>query len=183
MQLGANAGVGEQAPVAHQDELSQMKLLPQFLELRCQRGGIARVAGKYLNGHRAPRRVTHQPHHNLHLTLFPVAAVAKLRHRTGTPFEIRRGEVAQDERAVSQMPSREGRFDPGLSAQQPIHGAVQGICVCRFDMQDRAQARRRGVRSQAAGRGQLRLRGKETGDDHGQNQLAMPILLGRDERI
>ena len=109
--------------------------------------------------------------------------MAKLRQRTGTPFEIRRGEVAQDERALRQMPGREGRFEPGLSAQQPIHGAVQGIRVCRFDMQDRAQARRRGVRTQAAGRGQLRLRGQETSDDHGQNQLAMLTFLGRDEPI
>jgi len=64
--------------------------------------------------------------------------VAKLGERTGTPFAIRRGEGTQDERTLSQMPGREGRFDPGLSEQQLIHGAVQGIRVCRFDMQDRA---------------------------------------------
>ena len=167
LQLGANARVGEQAPVTHQDHPLQMKLAAQFLELGRQRGRIPRVPREHLNSDRAARRVTHQPHHNLHLALFAIAAVAKLRQRTGTPFEIRRGEVAQDERALRQMPGREGRFEPGLAAQQPIHGAIQGIRVCRFDMQDRAQTRRRSVRSQAVGGGQLRLRGKDTSDDHG----------------
>jgi hypothetical protein len=183
LQLGANARVGEQAPVTHEDHPLQMKLAPQFLELGRQRGRIACVPREHLDSDRAARRVTHQPHHNLHLALFPVAAVAKLRQRTGTPFEIRRGEVAQDECALSQMPGHEGCFDPGLSTQQPIHSAVQGIRVCRFDMQERAQTRRCGVRSQATGCGQLRLRGKDTGDDHGQNQRAMLTFLGRDKRI
>ena len=81
------------------------------------------------------------------------------------------------------MPGREGRFDPRLSAQQPIHSAVQGIRVCRFDMQERAQARRGGVRSQAAAVASFDCGASDTGDDHGQNQLAMPTLLGRDESI
>ena len=81
------------------------------------------------------------------------------------------------------MPGREGRCDPGVSAQQPIQGAVQGLRVCRFDRQDRAQTRRRSVRAQAAGRGQLRVRGKETRDDHGHHHLARPTLCGRDEPI
>jgi hypothetical protein len=65
------------------------------------------------------------------------------------------------------MPGREGRFEPGLAAQQPSHGAIPGIRVCRFDMRDRAQ----------------RWRGKETSDEHGENQRAMPTFLGRDEPI
>jgi hypothetical protein len=50
-------------------------------------------------------------------------------------------------------------------------------------MQERAQARRCGGRSQATGRGLRRLRGQDTGDHHGHNQLARPTLLGRAERL
>ena len=131
----------------------------------------------------AARRGTPQPHHHLPLALLPVAAVATLCQRTGTPFARRRGEDAQDERALSAMPSREGRCAPGVAAPQPIPGAGQGLRGCRCDLQDRAQARRRGVRAQAAGRGPLRLRGTDTRDAHGQNPRAMPPLRGRDEPI
>ena len=167
LQLGAHARVGEPAPVTHEGHPLQMKLAAPLLELGRQRGRIPRVPREHLNSDRAARRVTHQPHHHLPLALFAVAAVATRRQRTGTPCDRRRGEVAQDERALRQMPGREGRFEPGVAAPQPSHGALQGIRVCRFDLQDRAQTRRRRVRSQAAGGGQLRWRGTDTSDDPG----------------
>ncbi len=106
---------------------------------------ISRIAGEHLDRHWAARRVAPQPKHNLHLALFAVAAVPKPGQWTGVPFEIGRGDVAQDQRSVSQVPGGERGFALGVSGQQPIHCDIQGIRVCHLYPQGVSQAGGGGV--------------------------------------
>ena len=55
--------------------------------------------------------------------------MTELRQGALAALEVRRGDVVEDQAAVSQMPAGQGLLDPGLLREQPIHGRVEVVLV------------------------------------------------------
>ena len=92
-------------------------------------------------------------------------------------LEVSRGEIVEGQGPLRQVPFGQGSFKLRLATPEPSHGVIEGTGVRRSYPQGRPQAGQSRVRVPAPGCGQRRLRVEQSGDDHGDDQVALTALL------
>ena len=157
-------------PVADQDDARQGEAFAQLLQLGGQRAGIGGVALEDLRGDRAALAVAQQREDDLELAALAVAGVAALGQRTLRALEVDRGDVAEHQGALFEVPGRQVALDAGLALEQPVHGAVELVLAGVLDAEFLAQRVGQGLAGQGAGGGQLGAGIQDAGEDHGGGQ-------------
>jgi hypothetical protein len=97
------------------------------------RCGVTGIALKNLDGNGASFAIGQQANDDLQFVPLAVAGVAVLGQRAAVTFEVRRGDVVQDQASVGQMAFGQGILDGRLPIEQPIHCRIALVLVGIFD--------------------------------------------------
>ena len=122
-----DAGVGEHAAVADEDDAFEPEAFAQGLDLTGDCGGITRGAGEDFDGHRAALTVAKQADVDLALASLLVAVVPELCERAGGAFVVGGGQIVEHGGVLGQVRFGKAAFDFLLPLQQPAHGAVEVV--------------------------------------------------------
>jgi hypothetical protein len=162
----------------------QLEALLQLVDLRRQCRRIGGIAFEHLDRDRATIRRAQQTDHQVRAVTPMVAAVAVARQFAAAPFQIRRGDIVEQQSAVPQMPPRQARLDEALLAAQPVECGVHLSGGDPAKPQHLAQGMARRGRIKHP-RGRQFGRGIEhSGDDQRQRQIAPPLpRAARQQRI
>ena len=171
-QVLIDAGLGDHAPVADQNDLSDPEPVAHLAHLARQGHRIRGVAGKHLDGHRAALgRAEHAVDH-----LWPVAAVvagiAQLRQFAGRAFEVAGGDVEHHQPAFGEMAPGELAFDGGLAPTEPVHAVVELVHGGALDTEQGGEGCA-AFRAQFPLQAQLGAGAQQAADDQGQRQAAL----------
>jgi hypothetical protein len=180
-----DAGLGDQAAIAHQRHMLQPQALLQLAHLRSQSGRIAGVAGEDLDRHRAAVGGAQQAIDDLRLVFLAVPAIADVGQFATPSLDIARRDVIEHQRAAREMPLGQLGLDPHgtspraegprLACAQPVQSGVQLVLVDFAQSQNLTQAEGGGRRRQRLGGGQLGVRGQQPRHNHGQHQIAAAV--------
>jgi len=169
-----DAGRRDHAAVADQHRLGEREPVPHDLDRVDEGGRVGGVAGEHLDRYRAALGVGEQPVLDLGPVLLPVAGVAALGERAVPAFHPRRGQVEQRHpvwvHLRREMAFGELGLDRVLTAQQPIHRRIGLIGRRARNVEVGPE---RGV-VPPGGRGQLRGRVHDPGDDQRRRQVPLP---------
>ncbi len=170
----ADAGVGQHPPVAGHDDPREREAPGELLDPGGHGAGVGRVALEDPGGHRTALPVAEQGEDDLKLAAPAVAGAAALGRRALRALEVHRGQIAEHERAVLDMPGRQSPLDARLPPQQPVHRLAELLRRRVFGAE--LLARRVGLRlgGEAPGGGELRAGVEDAGGDHRRRQGAHP---------
>ena len=141
----ADAGAGEQAPIADHDHAVERETLVELLHLGTQRAGIGGVAFEDLDRDRASVPVAEQREDDLGLARLAVLGVPAPGEGAFRALEVDRGHVAQDEGTVFEVLFGQPSLDALLPFEQPIHGGVQLVGARLLDSEFLAEGVGRGL--------------------------------------
>jgi hypothetical protein len=178
-----DAGRGDHASVAYQDNLLEAKPFAQLVELRSKGGRITSVAFEDLDGDRAALGVAEQSENDLGSSSFAIAAVAQLSERTPTPFEVGRGKVVEGQCATGEVLSCEPVFDGLLPGEQPIHRLVEVVFVRVVHLQKLTERAGLGLVLEASRGGKLGARLDDPSDDHGLDEVTLWSVSTADQAV
>ena len=134
--------------------------------------GSAVFPGIPRHRHRAALGGTHQADDNLRPVAAVVAAVAILRQFAASSFEIGRGDVVEQQRAIFQVTAGQRGFDERLLASQPVERGIHLLGGDLAEPQDLAQRMAGGGGIQHPRGRQLGRRLEQARDNQGQRQIA-----------
>jgi hypothetical protein len=120
LEILADAGMGDEAAVAHHDHAGEAKARLELLHLGGEGHRVGGVALEHFDRDRAALAVAEQTIDDLEPVRTVVAAVAEPAQRAAAPFEIGRAHVIEHQRAVREMALRQPVLDPLLSGEQPV---------------------------------------------------------------
>ena len=120
-----DAGVGEHAPVADQDQPPQAEAAAQGLDLVGHGGGIGGVAGIGAHRDRASVAVRQQAVDHRRATALAVAAVAEAHQRAGAAFVVAAGDIVEHLGIVTEVAFGQAALNGGLALVEPVHGGIQ----------------------------------------------------------
>ncbi len=146
------------------------KRLRSFSRLGAQRAGVGGVAAEDLHGDRTALAAREQCEDDLELAAPAVAGVAALGQRTLRALEVDRGDVAEHQGALFEVPGGQMPLDAVLALEQPVHGSVEFVLAGVLDAQVLAQRVGQRLAGQGAGGGQLGAGIQDAGEDHGGGQ-------------
>jgi hypothetical protein len=95
-----------------------------------------------------------------------------LRQFAAAPFEIGRGDIIEQQRAIFQMAAGQRSFDEGLLAAEPIERGIDLLGGDTAEPQNLTQRMAGGGRVQHPRGRQLGRRLEQARDDQGQRQIA-----------
>ena len=169
----ADAGAGEHAPVADQNHPGEAEAGTQHVDPGAQGGGVSGVAREHFDRHRATLRIAQQAEDDLCLAAFSVTGVAMARQRAATALEPGRRDVVEHQGAVGEMTPGQAPLNRILASPQPVHRAVERIGIDRTQRERFAQRVAQRLVAQAARGRQPGARCEDAGHDHGQDQRAL----------
>ena len=165
-------GVGDQPAVFDDDDPIQREAVAKLVQLTAQGGGIGGVALEDLDRDRASVPVAEQGD-DLELPLLLVPGVAVCCQLALQAFEVDRGQIAEDEGAVLEMPPGESPFDLPLAGEQPVHRFVEIIGRGVFDAEFLGEGVVGGFAGESSGGGEFGPRFDDARRDHGDCEGAL----------
>ena len=88
------------------------------------------------------------------------------------PFEVGRGDVVEEERAVAEVAAGEAALDPALAAAQPVEHGEQFVAGDGAEAEQGAEGGGSGLGGEAAGGGELGGGVEDAGGDGGEGEVA-----------
>ena len=176
-QFLADARRREHAAVADQGDAGDAEALADAVHLPSQRGRIGRVAREHLDRQGAAGGRAQQPEHDLLLALLAVAVVAEGGQRAEPTLEVAGADVVQDQGGVAEVPVGEAGLDPALAGQQPVEHGEHLVAGDGSETQQGAETAVGGFRGQAAGGGELGVRGEQARHDGGEREVALAAAV------
>ena len=122
-----DAGVGEHAPVADQDQPPQAEAAAQGLDLVGHGGGIGGVAGIGAHRDRASVAVRQQAVDHGRTAALAVATVAEAHQRAGAAFVVAAGDIVEHLGIVAEVAFGQAALNGGLAFMEPVHSGMEVV--------------------------------------------------------